>query len=272
MGDFPLSVQNFAKHQPLFWDERICPRLGRLTALELEQLGDKPCIILSDQPELLEPSLQKLPLSWLLLIPELTHAVTKLPHLPNLARETYLLAEHSDSRNTIQLIHNLRPQHIIFVHGSANYLADLTSLEELQNRYQLHSPAVGTLVELPIGDRFLQPSPVSPSHYEGELNESSTAVTITLPDNITADPRWVAFADTGLVEARWQGDELLLKGVSQRELLRDNVSSKKTTASDCCRTCRHQKSQRCWNPESPLYGFKVIPGGYCPVFEPLDSD
>jgi hypothetical protein len=125
---------------------------------------------------------------------------------------------------------------------------------------------------LPIGDRFLQPSPVSPSHYEGELNESSTAVTITLPDNITGDPRWGAFADTGLVEARWQGEELLLKGVSQRELLRDNVSSPKTTAIDCCRTCRHQKSQRCWNPESPLYGFKVIAEGYCPVFEPLNGD
>jgi Cft2 family RNA processing exonuclease len=272
MSDFPLSVQNFAKHQPLFWDERICPRLGRLTALELAQLGDKPCIILSDQPELLESALQKLPLAWLLLVPELTHAVPQLPQLPNLATETYLLAEHSDSRNTIQLIHNLRPQHIIFVHGSANYLADLTSLEELQNRYQLHSPSVGTLVELPIGDRFLQPSPVSPSHYEGELNESSTAVTITLPDNITGDPRWGAFADTGLVEARWQGEELLLKGVSQRELLRDNVSSPKTTAIDCCRTCRHQKSQRCWNPESPLYGFKVIAEGYCPVFEPLNGD
>jgi hypothetical protein len=181
--------------------------------------------------------------------------------------ETYLLAEHSDSRNTTQLIHNLRPQHIIFVHGSPSYLADLTSLEELQNRYQLHSPATGTLVELPIGDRFLQPSPLPPSHYEGELNESTTAVTITLPDAITSDPRWNHFADTGLVEARWQGEELLLKGVSQRELLSDTIPGKRVPDTDCCRTCRHQKSQRCWNPESPLYGFKVTGEGCCPVFE-----
>jgi len=65
------------------------------------------------------------------------------------------------------------------------YLADLTSLEELQNRYHLHTPAAGTLVELPIGDIFLQPA--AETNYEGELNELGTVVT-TLPDAITADP------------------------------------------------------------------------------------
>ena len=264
IDDFPASVQNFAKHQPLFWDDRICPRLGRLKGESLANLGKKPCIILTDQIQNSPSYLEASP-SWLILIPD--HHPPLPPWPEGMAVETYLLAEHSDSRNTTQLIHNLRPQHIIFVHGSPNYLADLTSLEELQNRYQLHSPATGTLVELPIGDRFLQPSPLPPSHYEGELNESTTAVTITLPDAITSDPRWSHFADTGLVEARWQGEELLLKGVSQRELLSDTIPGKRVPDTDCCRTCRHQKSQRCWNPESPLYGFKVTGEGCCPVFE-----
>jgi hypothetical protein len=157
----------------------------------------------------------------------------------------------------------------MFVHGSPLYLADLTSLEELQSRYQLHSPAVGTLVELPIGDRFMQPTPPAPSHYEGELNESDSIITITLPESITRDPRWSNFADTGLVEARWQGEELLLRGVSQRELLSEspNRITKALEEMDCCRVCVHYKSQRCWNPASPLYGFKVVAEGYCPVFE-----
>ena len=101
------------------------------------------------------------------------------------------------------------------------YLADLTCLEELQNRYHIHSPAAGTLVELPIGETFLQPA-APEINYEGELTELGTVITITLPDAVTADPRWRQFADTGLIEARWQGEELVLRGLSPRELLNPN--------------------------------------------------
>jgi Cft2 family RNA processing exonuclease len=273
---FPVSVQNFAKHQPLFWDERVCPRLRRLSDKDLPLAGEAPAIVLTDRLDRLQKYLQG-GRSWLLLVPEAYR-----DRVPSdsarwkafqrsrfLTIETYLLAEHSDSRNTTQLIHNLRPQHVMFVHGSPMYLADLTSLEELQNRYQLHSPAAGTLVELPIGDRFIQPNPPSPTHYEGELNEAGASVTVTFNDAITRDPRWSSFADTGLVEARWQGEDLLLRGVSQRELLSDSHTraSKGIEEIDCCRICLHYKSHHCWNPTSPLYSFKVVPEGYCPVFE-----
>ena len=185
--------------------------------------------------------------------------------------DTYLLSEHSDGRNTTQLIHNLRPQHVIFVHGSPAYLADLTSLEELQSRYQLHSPAAGTLVELPIGEKFIQPALPAPNTYEGELNELAADVTVTLSEEITRDRRWSRFSDTGLVEARWQGEELVLRGLSQRELMRQTNKAKATGGWECCQECCHFKNQRCWHSASPLYGFKVMPEGYCPVFEPLES-
>ena len=45
---------------------------------------------------------------------------------------------------------------------------------------------------------------------------------ISLPDTVTADPRWQGLADTGIVEVRWQGEELVLRGITQRELLRQN--------------------------------------------------
>jgi Cft2 family RNA processing exonuclease len=32
---FPTSVQNFARHQPLFWDERVRPRVRRLDSAAL---------------------------------------------------------------------------------------------------------------------------------------------------------------------------------------------------------------------------------------------
>ncbi len=275
---FPASVQNFAKHQPLFWDERICPRTHRLASQKPLAMGQYPCIVLTDETADLQKYCHSGSGPWLILVPEQPRAfitpdseqLSTFRSSQKFSIETYLLTEHSDGRNTTQLIHNLRPQHVIFVHGSPVYLADLTSLEELQNRYQLHSPAAGTLVELPIGDKFIQPSTPLPTYYEGELNEVGTVVTITLPDTINADPRWNNFADTGLVEARWQGEELVLRGLSQRELLSQSSEAKKLAGVRCCVTCRYYRSQHCWNQASPLYGFKVAPEGYCPVFEPLE--
>ena len=281
LPQFPASVQNFAKHQPLFWDERICPRMRRLSDRKLLELGQFPCIVLTDRAADLSQYCHPQSDSWLILVPQhprvflnpdseplLTLANSRSP---NIRIETYLLAEHSDGRNTTQLIHNIRPQHVIFVHGSPTYLADLTSLEELQNRYQLHCPAAGTLVELPIGEKFIQPATPPPTSYEGELNEVGTFITITLPDTISTDSRWSNFADTGIVEARWQGEELLLRGLSQRELLAASSETKRLADLDCCGTCRYYRNQHCWNRASPLYEFKVTPEGYCPVFEPLDG-
>jgi Cft2 family RNA processing exonuclease len=266
----PPSVQNFARHQPLFWDERVRPRVRRLQAEHRQTVGHAPCIVLTDSTADFSQYCQPDSGPWLILLPEKIDIKVNKKYAAPTTVEGYLLAQHSDGPGTTQLIHNLRPQHVIFVHGSPTYLADLTSLEELQNRYHVHSPAAGILVELPIGETFLQPA-APETNYEGELTELGTVITITIPDAITADPRWRQFADTGLIEARWQGEELVLRGLSPRELL--NQNSDRFTASDldCCGTCRHQRGQRCWNPASPLYNFKVTLEGYCPAFERLND-
>jgi Cft2 family RNA processing exonuclease len=264
----PSTVQNFAKHQALFWDDKVRPRMRQLTPQQIPNLGTNPSIVVinheSDWRQYCHSG------NWLVLVPE-HHYYSKefaiLGSLANVELDTYLLAEHSDSRNTIQLIHNLRPQHIIFVHGAPNYLADLTSLEELQNRYQLHFPSNDILVELPVGEKFIQPTIPRQNQYDGELNEGNSLITITLPQEIAKDPRWQTFSDTGIVEVRWQGEELLVRGVSQKELIQQNNPGRKRTDIDCCNTCLHFRGQRCWNEESPLYGFKVTPEGCCPVFE-----
>lgn len=286
----PTSVQNFARHQPLFWDERVRPRVRRLSPQQRHTVGH-PCIIITDETVDINEYCQPGTGPWLVLLPEqpgrtinfhpglslqgnkliatppISNNAAQAP-APQTSVETYLLAQHSDAGAITMLIHNLRPQHVIFVHGSPTYLADLTSLEELQNRYHLHSPAASTLVELPIGETFLQPA-APETNYEGELDELGTVVTVTLPDAVTADPRWRNFGDTGLVEARWQGEELVLRGLSQRELL--NQSSYRMISSDlnCCGTCRFQRGQRCLNQASPLFSFKVTPEGYCPAYERL---
>ncbi|MCC5639679.1 MBL fold metallo-hydrolase [Nostoc sp. CHAB 5844] len=262
----PPSVQNFARHQPLFWDERVRPRVRRLQPEQRTFVGQTPCIVLTDSTADLGEYSQPNTGPWLILVPEKIDIKVNKQYLAPITVESYLLAQHSDGPGTTQLIHNLRPQHVLFVHGSSAYLADLTSLEELQNRYHIHSPAANTLVELPIGDTFVQPA-APETNYEGELTELATVITITLPEAITEDPRWREFADTGLIEARWQGEEIVLRGLSQRELLNQNSDRYNLSDVDCCGTCRHQRGQRCWNPASPLYNFKVTLEGYCPAFE-----
>ncbi len=265
MPHLPPSVQNFARHQPLFWDERVRPRVRRLEESQRSNVGNSPCIILTDSTTDLKEYCQSQTGSWLILQPEKTGIeMNQYGELGNV--ESYLLAQHSDGPGTTQLIHNLRPQHVVFVHGSAAYLADLTGLEELQNRYHVHSPEIRTLVQLPIGDTFLQPA-APDTNYEGELTQLDTAILITLSDNIKNDPRWQQFADTGLIEARWQGEELVLRGLSQKELLNQNSDRNIWSSLDCCGTCKHQRGQRCWNTASPLYNFKVTLEGYCPAFE-----
>jgi Cft2 family RNA processing exonuclease len=262
----PASVQNFARHQPLFWDERVRPRVRRLQPEQRSGVGKSPCIVLTDTTSNFNEYYQSATSSWLILLPEKTEIQFEQHSLKGVTVETYLLAQHSDAPGTTQLIHNLRPQHLVFIHGSPAYLADLTSLEELQNRYHVHSPTTGILVELPIGETFLQPAPPD-TNYEGELTESGTVVTITLTDAIATDPRWRQFADTGLVEARWQGEDLILRGLSPRELTNQTSDRYTWSEIDCCGTCKYQRGQRCWNPASPLYNFKVTLEGYCPAFE-----
>lgn len=286
---FPSAVQNFARHQPLFWDDRIRPKVRRLPpdpeGISAVLSDANPCIVITDWNAPLIRYCQFNSTPWLLLLPqssgrvnsiELTvqeqiqtsTALQTLMQLRQLEVDTYLLGDHCDGAGTTQLIHNLRPQHVVFVHGAPTYLSDLTGLEELQNRYQLHSPSAGMRVELPVGETFLQPA-APENNYQGEVVELETTMQFTLPNAIAADPRWQLFADTGLVEARWQGEELVLRGLPQRELLNQANPSVPPSALDCCETCLFCRSQRCWNQASPLYGFRVTPDGYCPAFEAM---
>lgn len=285
---FPSSVQNFARHQPLFWDERILPRVRRITD-ESPFDADQPCIVVghwaTDLGRFCRDSTQE----WSIFLPELEASAIADQVLrqsgdfehPTLSwlqtldtalergqirLETYLLSSHCDGAGTAQLIHNLRPQHVVLVHGSPDYLADLANLEELQSRYQLHLPSPGVLVELPLGETFIQPA-APESVYEGEIRDTNEGVDVTLPIALASDPRWNQLADTGIIEARWQGDDLVLRGVSQRDLLKQAPTPFGNQAVECCYHCRHMRRQRCWSPVSPLYGFKVTPDGYCPAFE-----
>lgn len=269
---FPTAVQNFARHQPLFWDDRIRPRMRRLTPEARSSLGKMPAIVLISAESEVSPYCQQG--SWLILWqqqPGYPFPADKIEveRSARIAIETYLLSEHCDVAGTTQLIHNLRPQHVAIVRGSPAYLADLANLEELRNRYQLHCPASGTLVELPLREKFI-PSELTETQYEGEISEHEWGVAAIFPAAIAADARWQQFADTGVIETRWQGDELVLRGISQRELLERGRDRPIPLDAPFCANCTHYRAGQCWNQASPLWGFKVAPDGSCPVFEARD--
>lgn len=280
LSELPSAVQNFAKHQSLFWDERVYPRMHRLSDQEHPDLRQGQHIIITDYTYDFAQYCQDLDSPCLLLLPEHPGVwldldappLAAIAPLSHVKIETYLLAEHSDGRNTTQLIHNLRPQHVIFFHGAMEDLSHLTALEELQTRYKLHCPATGNLVELPIGDTFIQPDSPQHTEYEGEINELGSWITLSLPNSLSEDPRWQAFADTGLVEAHWQGEELVVRGINERELLRNQIDLERFANLNCCVNCRFQKAMRCQQRKSPLYRFKVTPEGYCPEFAAIATN
>ena len=284
----PTNVQNFARHQPLFWDDRVLPHLQRLPATLPDDPGH-PAILVGYQNANLAELVRWGALPWRIFLPDglansvvnagletdSTHPQPTLDWLQDLGPElgqgqahldTYLLTTHSDGAGTTQLIHNLRPHHVVFVHGSPGFLADLASLEDLQSRYKLHLPSANQVVELPIGDTFLQP--VAPDMvFEGEIAATEAGVTLTLPLEVQEDPRWNRLADTGVVQIRWQGNDLVIRGLTQQALLRQaNSPATLNPSVQCCFNCVHWQQPRCNNSASPMYGFPVAAEGYCPQF------
>jgi Cft2 family RNA processing exonuclease len=255
LSELPNSIQNFARDRSLFWDNRGWPRVYKGLPHEISGV-----FLMADLASIADVASNSIESTVLLVPPAYLESATNL----GIKTNSYFLSEHSDGAGTAQLIHNIRPQHVLFVNGSPAYLADLTGLEELHSRYQLHLPSTGSLVELPIGDTFLHAPPPTESTYEGELAAGSQSIHVSLPATVAADPRWQNFADTGLVEARWQGEELILRGVSARQLL--NYPEKVAEDRRCCGNCRYLRGQRCLNEESPLHGFKVTATGVCRSF------
>ena len=216
ISGLPSSIQNFARYQSLFLDSTIRPCIQRLST---DPNPEAPQIVLVSEPETCGqpfPALVQIMMQrgdWLLLLPQTLRHPFEMPALPT---ESYMLPNHCDASTLPQVIHTLRPQHVVFIHGTPEKLLQLAELDDLNSRYKLHIPSSGTGLELTIADFFNSP-PVPDVSYEGELIETETEILISLPRDLTADPRWKALSDLGLIRAQWQGNNLIIRGISQRD-------------------------------------------------------
>lgn len=303
---FPTAIQNLARQQSLFWENDRFPTvkaLGSSLNKPLEQVLDQslaesqPTVILvredRDWTQFL-PALR----GWEIWFPRSTDGEVSplkpwmeknlhqwippeaiVPWSVIQARlrsgqgqiQTYFFPEHCDGLATTQLIHNLRPQHVLLIGPENDRLAELAALEELSSRYKIHLPALGQTTEFFVGETFFQPT-TPDLCYEIELQEDASGAWLPFPAQLTQDPRWYRLADTGILQLRWQGDELVLRGMSGRELMNQDLSQRDRLSTpplnlQNCGTCRHYRGQRCWNTASPLQGFKVSPEGFCPHHE-----
>ena len=293
LSAMPATVKNFAQHQPLFWDERVLPRVRRLDAAisptELAADPD-PAIFIVHPATRPQDYCQGDLADWTVFVPDLSDILLWQGQISNqsperrfdwlgvleaqtaageVSVEHYMLTNHCDSGGTTQLIHNLRPQHVVFVHGEPQQLSNLANLDDLQSRYQLHLPTPNQLIPLPLAEAFWQPAPPSQNQYEGEVESTAAGVSMLLPKSLENDVRWAQLADTGIVEASWQGDQLMIRGLNQKELMKvvPRDAEDPTDTAQTCYHCRHLRGQRCRNPESPLVGLQVTSDGSCDAFE-----
>lgn len=281
LSTFPRTVQNFASHQPIFWDDRIFPRVKRLQ-WEDDTPIDAPAIVLvhpASEPELLCCRHRG---QWAIFLPEgvdlarwqrqVNQAVTSYDWLDRFKNatttgtvqlETYTLTTHCDQSGTLQLIHNIRPRHVVLIRGSVADLSDLANLETLQSRYQIHIPTVPDPLTLILDANFWQPASSDDVLYEGEVSEVDGQIILTLPTTIAQDLRWAKFAETGLINIRWQGENLVLGGIPPDEILSGKAANPQVNT---CSVCSYQKNSFCQCPNSPLFKRQVAPDGYCLEF------
>jgi hypothetical protein len=279
---FPRNVQNFAQHQPIFWDDRINPTIKRLSTLSAERL-QSPAVLLVHPATPVDLYCQRYQGPWSVFLLEQGDlrawqaefntygpAYDWFDSFKNatpsgtVKLETYQLYSHCDGDGTTQLIHNLRPRHVVLVHGNLDCLSALANLESLQSRYQLHIPLPGNALSLFLDTRFASPPPPREPTFEGTVSDLREQVSIQLPSTLTADARWQSFAETGIIEARWQGENLILRGVDPAELA--EITNRLAPDRAACDNCHFYQQRSCQQPRSPLFGRLVAPDGRCPEF------
>lgn len=299
LGEMPQATQNFASNQSLFWDERVRPYVHRLAGSSLETAAHPGLVLMhpaSNWGQLLQTSAQ----AWELWLdradrlsssasgwathrafvrqsPESLRSLAGLLQAGALHLNSYQLTDHCDGLGTTQLIHNLRPQHLLLIHGGhETALQDLSELEELRSRYSVHLAKPGVEISLSVSDSDFEPPPLQ-HYYKGELQEDSRGIRFHLADEIAQDPRWQALAETGLLEVEWQGNGLLIRGISPQELLGRGDSQRHPPGlnrrpTDCCKACFFYRQQYCRNPDSPLDRVRVLAEDYCQEFERSRGD
>ena len=300
----PKSIRNYARDRPLFIQDgkRLCIAPLPTDEEARHSVLKAPGLVLCDAAA----SADSWDAIWQHVIPERT-LYLQLPEVdldvPIEQWPEELVAEmqvgagtwHSLSdRNSLkQIVHTLKPQHLVFTHGREERLQELAQLPEFRDRYLTYAPQYGDEISLNLAAieaaNRMDASATEPNIYEGEADETICihtgkieGVEVRLPPEVMDDARWDSLSETGLVTARWDNDCLVIRGLSSRALQRESLSCgvdkpHDRGAGDCSGCAFYARvssapnaKPQCTQPNSPLYGVTVSPQGSCPDFKPAE--
>jgi Cft2 family RNA processing exonuclease len=189
--------------------------------------------------------------------------------------QRFSLSAHADKAGICQVIERVSPKHLILIHGGREALHNLARTGSLQNKYLIHIPAVGEMIEYEtvpdhVSARRLQQINL-PDTFEVTVEAEQQGAWIWVPEAVTeGDPRWEKLANYGLMQAKWVGDHRLMltplspaKGRSHTPLYAEQP---------CCASCDYARDLHCTCVESALHGQRVDPTGRCPEFQGRDAN
>ncbi|MEM9567967.1 MAG: MBL fold metallo-hydrolase RNA specificity domain-containing protein, partial [Cyanobacteria bacterium P01_E01_bin.34] len=303
LSHLPKSIRNYAHDRPLFIQDGKRLSIAPLPAVGIERQTalKSPGIVLSHAAA----SVAEWNTIWRHLVPdrtlylrlpevELEIPVEQWPSDLVTSMQVSDVGWHSlcDRNSLRQIVHTLKPQHLIFTHGKHRHLRELAQLPEFRDRYLTYSPQYGDEISLNLAAieaiNSADTSVAELKVYEGEADETLCihtgkikGVEVRLPPDVMDDDRWDLLSETGLVTARWENDCLVIRGVSSRSLQRESFhygtdKQQERGAGDCSGCAFYARvssaptaKKQCTQPSSPLYGVTVSPQGSCPDFKPV---
>jgi Cft2 family RNA processing exonuclease len=287
----PTTVQNFAKNQPPFFNEKSSPRIISIASPKERPLAmAHPSVIIASSgmltggasiyyaKTLLERENAAIFISGYTdeespgrflqsLEPgsEIELDGTQLTVRAKIQR--FNLSAHADRVGITQVIHRVNPQHLILIHGSVTSLHDLSHAGDLRDKYWMHIPEVGDTITFGQAPEHLSKAQVTKldagQEFEIEIEAEFDGAWLRIADSVLADPRWQNLAATGLLSAKWTKGGLMLKPASHKSFAVDAAIA---SGLDCCAVCTFFDGYLCRKEDSPLYKRDVDPTAKCSVF------
>lgn len=183
------------------------------------------------------------------------------------------LSAHADKVGLGQVIGKVNPKHLVLIHGDPSALHDLARSGDKSEKYYIHIPHVGDEISLDtIPDhlsRDRQAIVEQPQEFEVYVESFGEDVWLRLPQSaLENDPRLERLIEFGVVKAKWAGNSLRLRRVSEFALDAETAIAKAEAAEvDCCAVCRFFSQGECQSPDSPLFERIVDPSGICQEFQ-----
>lgn len=183
------------------------------------------------------------------------------------------LSAHVDRVGIGQVIAQVKPKHLILIHGNSDALHDLATNSSLQKHYIVHIPGIGEVIEYGTFPEFItNNTKIALTHekqIELEIVTEHDGAWIKVPKKVVdSDPRWQTLGMHSAVRAKWHHNTLVLLPITTKSIA---TKKAKNQESDCCAKCTYFKSGFCRSEESSLYEMPVDPYGICEEFNLIFS-